>query len=321
MARPLRIEYENAFYHIIQRGLERREIFSDDHDKKRFLSYIDQAHTAYEAVIHTYILMDNHYHLILETPRANLSKIMHYLNTSYAAYYNVKHRRRGPLYQGRFKAILVEEDEYLHHLSGYIHLNPVRAKITTDPKTYTWSSYKFFTENIASPKGLNTTRILSMFNQQTKKAKRAYGQFVIDGIGKEKDIIKQNTHEGFILGTSEFVEGIIDKFIDGNSKQASEMPIARTLANRKEPTLSKIKDVVSEHITYDERLKRRLCLYLSRKYTQKTLNEIAAFYGKIKDTGVSRSHKKTEQARQEDKKLNKLIEEIGGKIEKSRVET
>ena len=124
MARSLRIEYENAFYHIIQRGIERRNIFDLDKDKDRFFYYLERTHIAYGVIIHAYCLLNNHYHLILETPRANLSKALHCLNTSYAAYYNTEHKRVGPLYQGRFKAILVEADGYLHYLSSYIHLNP-----------------------------------------------------------------------------------------------------------------------------------------------------------------------------------------------------
>ena len=144
MARQLRIEYEGAFYHIVQRGIERKDIFISDKDKEKFLSYLNGSFVKYRAIFHSYVLMNNHYHLILETPRANLSKIMHYLNTSYAAYFNTKRRRVGPLYQGRFKAVLVQQDEYLHYLSCYIHLNPLRAGVVKSPQEYSYSSYNFF---------------------------------------------------------------------------------------------------------------------------------------------------------------------------------
>ena len=308
MARPLRIEFKDAFYHIIQRGIERKNIFIFDADKNKFLSYLDSAYATYGAIIHTYVLMDNHYHIILQTPRANLSRVMHYLNTSYAAYYNAKRKRRGPLYQGRFKAILVQQDEYLHYLSGYIHLNPVRANIVKDPIEYPWSTYTYFTSSTAPPCWLDTALILSMFDKTASKAKRLYREFVLDMIGKERNIIDENTIKGFILGNVDFAERIIDTFII--SEQDSEIPIINELRRRKEPSLERIKRLVEENIKDDRRLKRRIALYLSRKCTQHTLNNIAAFYGKIRDTGVSQAFRRTKQARRGDKKLDRFLVEL-----------
>ncbi|MBA2124595.1 hypothetical protein B9J78_06675 [bacterium Unc6] len=306
MARPLRIEYEGAFYHVIQRGIERRDIFIADSDKQRFLSYFDFAHTGYGAIIHTYILMNNHYHIILETPWGNLSKVMHYLNTSYATYYNAQRKRVGPLYQGRYKAILVEQDEYLHHLSRYIHLNPVRVNLVKDPKEYHWSSYHYFTSpKVKPPRWLNTGFILSMFDDKILQAKRLYKNFVMEAIGDEKDIIRKNTIKGFILGSEEFVENIIDRFIHG--EENPEIPIIKDLKQRKEPSLERIKQVVEENVPTNKKLQRKLCLYLSRKYTQKTLNQIADFYGRITDAGVSQAFRRTQNKRKEDNTLNKLL--------------
>ncbi|MCF7872674.1 MAG: transposase [Candidatus Omnitrophica bacterium] len=318
MARPLRIEYEDAFYHIIQRGIEKKKIFLQDTDRGKFLSYLSQAYLKYRIIIHAYALMDNHYHLILQTPKANLTKAMHYLNTSYAAYFNAKRKRTGPLYQGRYKAILVQQDEYLHHLSRYIHLNPVRAKIVKNPIEYLWSSYKYFVSNAASPAWLQTTFILSMFSKTASQAKKIYKEFVLTGIGKEKDIIFKNTIKGFILGNGDFAEKIIKKFVKG--KQNSEIPIINELQYRKEPTLAEIKTRVENKIkdnkknNKNKRLRRKIILYLARKYTQQTLNQIASFCGKIKDTGVSQAFKRTKQARKKNKELNKLLEELEKEI-------
>ncbi len=109
MARPLRIEYENAFYHITSRGNERKEIFSDDKDRKSFLEYLKQGHDRFKIIIHTFCLMHNHYHILMEIPLANLSKAMHFINSSYTVYYNKKYRRFGHLFQGRYKSILVDK--------------------------------------------------------------------------------------------------------------------------------------------------------------------------------------------------------------------
>jgi len=133
MGRPLRIEYHDAFYHITARGNDRQNVFRTNKDRERFLEYLESATERYKAVIHAYCLMDNHYHLLLQTPEGNLSQIMHHINGAYTNYYNTKRNRAGHLFQGRYKAILVNIDEYAKELSRYIHLNPVRAGMAEKP--------------------------------------------------------------------------------------------------------------------------------------------------------------------------------------------
>lgn len=128
MARPLRISYPNAFYHVTCRGNDRRVIFRDDHDRTRFLAQLESALEIFSVRLHAYVLMSNHFHLIVETPKANLSEFMRQFNISYTSYYNRRHGRIGHLYQGRFKAIVVDKDSYLLELSRYVHLNPIRIK-------------------------------------------------------------------------------------------------------------------------------------------------------------------------------------------------
>lgn len=308
MARPLRIEFENAFYHIIQRGIEKRNIFAQDSDKDKFLSYLSQSHIGYGAVIHAYMLLNNHYHLILQTPKANLSRIMHFLNTSYAAYFNAKRKRVGPLYQGRYKAILVQQDEYLHYLSRYIHLNPVRTGIVKDPAEYRWSSYKYFTSSKTPPRWLDTSFILSMFDSNVSKAKKSYEEFTLEGIGKEKDIIKDNMISSFVLGSTDFLENIEKCFI--GKKEDYEIPQLKQIRCRKEPAMECIARVVQEEIPSNRRLEKKLSIYLSRKFTQRTLNEIAAFHGKIKYSGVSQVCRRAEENRREDKDFDRLLKKI-----------
>jgi len=141
MSRPLRISYPGAFYHVTSRGNERRPIFQTRRDFERFIGYFESATERYGARVHCFCLMTNHYHLLLETPRANLEAILHHLNTSYTNYFNKKRGRSGHLFQGRYKAILVEKDSYALELSRYIHLNPMRAQMVGDPSEYPWSSY------------------------------------------------------------------------------------------------------------------------------------------------------------------------------------
>ena len=165
MARPLRIEYPGAYYHVINRGNGGEKVFAGTGDKKKVLEYLEKTVKRFSLIIHTYCLMTNHYHLLIETPQANLSVAIQWLNVSYAAYYNRKHRRRGHLFQGRYKAILIDADEYLGQLSRYIHLNPVRAGMVTAAEQYLWSSYPAFIGKTKVPAWLETGRLLGYFGK------------------------------------------------------------------------------------------------------------------------------------------------------------
>lgn len=305
MARPLRLEYEDAFYHVIQRGIERKNIFSSDKDKEKFLSYLGASHKMHKAVFHAYVLMNNHYHLIINTPQANLSRIMHYINTSYAAYFNAIHKRAGHLYQGRFKAILVQEDEYLHHLSSYIHLNPLRAAIVKSPDEYTYSSYNFFVSTRKPPEWLNTNFILSLFDKNRSKAGRLYRRFVTEAIGKETDFLADNTKKGFILGDEDFFQSVKNKLI--NRQESPEIPLLKEIKRTAEPSLEHIKNTVEKHLKNNIRLSRKVSIYLSRKHTQKTLNDIAIFYGNIRYSGISQIWRRVEKKKEEDGDFGKLL--------------
>ena len=144
MARQLRIEFSGAFYHITSRGNLRESIFYDYKDRIRFLEILKRTKERYGYLLHAYALMDNHYHLLIETPKANISQIMQNINTSYTVYINKRYQRSGHLMQGRFKGIMVDKDEYLVSLSRYIHLNPVRAKVVQRPEDYKWTSYRAY---------------------------------------------------------------------------------------------------------------------------------------------------------------------------------
>jgi len=305
MARPLRIEYPGAFYHIVQRGNERREIFVTDQDRAKFYDYIAVMHSRYKINIHTYSLMGNHYHLIMETEEANLSRAMHCLNTSYTVYFNKKRKRAGHLFQGRYKAILVEADEYLHHLSRYIHLNPVKAGLVKNAREYPHSSLNYFMSEIKSPKWLNTNFILSMFDKNVETARSLYGSFVSKDIGNEADIIEKNTKLGFLLGTNGFIENIKTKYIEG--KDDPEISGLKAMQSRLNP--EDIRDSVIK-IIGENKLSRKVCIYLIRKYTQLSLNEIAVLFKDISDAGISAVCCRLENNRRDDKELNRKIGEI-----------
>jgi putative transposase len=149
MARPLRIEYEGAFYHVMNRGSARQDIYRTTEHRFIFLELLKEISDKYFIETHAYCLMSNHYHLLIRTPFANLGRAMRHLNGVYTRRFNISEARDGFIFRGRYHAILVEEDEYLFQVSRYIHLNPVSSKICIKPCDYAWSSYRYYiNENI-----------------------------------------------------------------------------------------------------------------------------------------------------------------------------
>ena len=179
MGRPLRIEYPGALYHITSRGNERKKIFLEDADKIKFLEILEDYHNRFNILIHGYVLMDNHYHLVVETPKGNLTKVMHGVNGRHTGSFNRKYRRSGHLFQGRYKGILVDKDAYLVQLSRYVHLNPVRAKIVERPEQYRWSSYPAYIGKTGECTWVEYSWILSTFGNDLKTAKKKYAIYSI----------------------------------------------------------------------------------------------------------------------------------------------
>jgi REP element-mobilizing transposase RayT len=213
MARPLRVEYPGAFYHVINRGNAGENLFKSKRDREKFLEYIEMAADRFSIVVHIYCLMNNHYHFLLETPHPNLSKAMQWVNVSYASYYNRKRKRNGHLFQGRFKSILVQAEEYLKQLSRYIHLNPVRAKLVEKPVDFQWSSYPAYIGVTKAPAWLETDWLLSQFAQKKPQAKKRYKSFVESVPLNELENLHKNLIGGFILGTQEFADWVKNNFL------------------------------------------------------------------------------------------------------------
>ena len=267
MARPLRIEYPGAFYHITSRGNERRNIFRDDKEREQFLSYFGTATERYKAVIHVYCLMSNHYHLLLETPLGNLSQIMHHINGAYTTYFNKRHKRSGHLFQGRYRAIVVDKDEYAA-LSRYIHLNPVRAGIVKTPDEYPWSSYRYYSGKRKRPEWLVLDFILSYFGKDTLEAQKGYRKFVNEVIGKDYESPLKETVASLILGGKDFINKITERYIKGK-KVDRNVPSLRELSRG----LS-IGDITkkSEMVFNQEpATAKKVILYLCHKYSGMTL--------------------------------------------------
>lgn len=218
MARAQRIEYEGAVYHVTARGNERRAIFRDDADREHFLRVLHESVTGFEVRLYLFCLMTNHIHLVVETPRANLGRFMHRLQTAYTIHFNLRHRRSGHLMQGRYGAKLVEKDAYLLRLSRYVHLNPVfTAALQKRPlderisvlRQYVWSSYRSYIGLARPPEYLERGPILALVEADRRKRSRAYRRFVEAGI-EDTDTTLQEAATGspLCLGSAEFRERI-----------------------------------------------------------------------------------------------------------------
>ena len=182
MSRPIRIEFQNALYHVTARGDRREDIFEDDEDRLIFLANLELVITQFNWICHAWCLMDNHYHLLIQTPDGNLSKGMRQLNGVYTQASNRRNRRVGHLFQGRFKAILVDSDAYLLELTRYVVLNPVRAGMVKNPADWRWSSYRASVGLEPAASWLAVDGLLAQFATRRSLAEQRYAKFVAEGI-------------------------------------------------------------------------------------------------------------------------------------------
>lgn len=206
MARPLRIEYSGAVYHVTARGNARMAIFLDDADRRRFLALLEEVVVRFKWACHAYCLMENHYHLLLETSIGNLSTGMRQINGVYTQYFNRRHEREGHLLQGRFKAILVERESYLLELCRYVVLNPLRTHVAERPEDYAWSSYRATAGMDEAPHLLTTHWVLSQFDPDRAEAQQRYRDFVVDGLGKKP--VWEDLKSQCVLGSAKFLAEI-----------------------------------------------------------------------------------------------------------------
>jgi len=317
MARPLRINFPGAFYHVTSRGNEQKNIFKSKRDREKFFEYLDSATQRYDAVIHAFCLMDNHYHLLIETPSGNLPRIMRHINGAYTTYFNTKRARSGHLLQGRYKAILVEIDEYAKELSRYIHLNPVRAKLSETPEEYDWSSYPFYIGVKKPPQWLYTDFILGYFGSKVSIAQRRYRDFVSAMIHRKYRNPLDEVVGSTLLGSPGFITLIKDKFLSGK-KPEKELPALKELAEK--ASMHDIFDEVESVLGKQPSLSRSVKMFLCQRYTGEKLKDIGTHFG-IGESGVSQANRRMVGKISKDKKLKKKIAKIESKLNLSRMNT
>ncbi len=293
MTRPLRIEFPGALYHVMSRGNERRRIVRDDADRQKWIEWLRRTVETHGWRLHGFVLMPNHHHLFVETPEANLSEGMHYLNGSFTGYFNRRHRRSGHLFQGRFKAHLVEEEGYFLEVSRYVHLNPVRGRLVERPEDYRWSSYPGYRRAARALPWVTYARVLGEFGHTASQTRRAYARFVQAGIDEPPESPFRQALGGFLLGSSEFIESIgrrlEDRPTDADVPQLQEL--------RPRPSLATILTAVGEHFDRDpadwsrgtrcEDAGRAVAAYLARRRFGYRATAVAVALGYGSSSAVS----------------------------------
>ena len=258
--------------------------------------------------------MSNHYHLILETPSADISKIMHYINGSYTGYINRRRRRSGHLFQGRYKSILVDVDSYLRELSRYVHLNPVRANIVKRPEDFKYSSYKSYIfkkrEDI-----VYRDLILGMISKNGRNSKKLYKDFVERSIEEDIEDPLKGSYAGSILGGKTFIKAALNRLEDDKVIQKEE------ISHRTELQVAFATDQIINAIAMyykispDELLRdrgeyRNIAIHLMKKWTSITNKKIGGLFGDLSYTAVSKANKRFIMKIKKDRKLRRRVDDI-----------
>ena len=317
MPRPQRIEYENAFYHVMNRGRARQAIFQDERYYQAFLDTLAEAYQRFHCIIHAYCLMGNHYHLLLETPNANLSRIMRHINGVYTQRHNRLKHTDGPLFRGRYKAILVDKDAYLLQLSRYIHRNPIDMKqpMVRNLHDYQWSSYPAYTANVKAPDWLCRETSYQMLG--CKHRYKGYANYVIKGVDEEIAQYYQRGNMTAIIGGKDFKAWVYDELLPELEVEEKGQVILPNI------TMGAIvKGVASTCHTTPERLRtvvkgpqkgndaRKIAMYLCQELADVKLKDIAEFF-KLSHVGsVSFITHQVRKKKRENKAFLRRINEI-----------
>jgi len=324
MARPLRVQYPGAVYHVTCRGNEKREIFKDDRDRQTFLNILFQSIKIYTIKLYCYILMGNHFHLLLETPLGNLGEFMRHFNITYTSYFNRRHKRVGHLYQGRYKSIVVEKDEYLSVLSRYIHLNPIRARQirgkTVKEKMkylmeYRWSSLPGYINKNKRDEDIRYEMVLSEYGKDNDRGRQAYRKRIqadiADGLEINDKVIGQS-----VLGGEKFIKWIKGRFIKGEKDR--ECPPLRAIRRHgaKEKILEAIEKETGktfEEIQGEGGSIRQIAMDILYRMGGIKGIEIGRMFG-IDYSTVSQGRKRLRQKIQKERKLGELVERIEKRV-------
>jgi REP element-mobilizing transposase RayT len=322
MVRPLRIEYPGAWYHVMTRGRRREQIFLEERDYQTFLDLLMESVELWNLRIAAYCHMPNHYHLIVQTPDANLSPCMRHINGVYTQRFNRRHGCDGQLFRGRYKSILVDADSYLLQLVKYIHRNPLRAGQTDKVDRYVWSSHKGYISRAKKWDWLHKEFVLSMFSEDKTEGMKSYSHFVAMEDSEEITNVFQKKRWPSVLGTEDFVNSIRKRFFV--HKADDEVPQSKELA----PDSGQIKQAVCQSYGINEtellvsrrgvfNEPRNVGIYLMRRLRGESLRQIAEQFQMRKYSSVSSVIERMKAFISNDRKLRLRVESLISELSKS----
>ncbi len=313
MPRPLRIEYENAYYHVMNRGRRRETIFHNKDYFETFLNTLEEAHQRFGIQVLCYCLMGNHYHLLIKTPEANLGRAMRHINGVYTQRYNRLKKTDGSLFRGRYKAICVEEDSYLLQVSRYIHRNPIEAKLVRSLEDYPWSSYLHYTRGLKPPKWLYRDALYAQLGYKTRH-KEKYRAFVELGVDEE---IQQFYGKGNLrpyIGSDVFRQWVYQQH------DTDDSALSRKEIRHLRPKMGDVIKAVAESFGVDvksmtvsrrgrvpDNIPRWVAMYLSQECGGYLLKDIADGFGLKRTGSIPTTIKKLRVLMDEDKKLARKV--------------
>ena len=313
MPRPLRIEYENAYYHVMNRGRARQKVFHSEVYYEAFLNTLEEAQQRFRVEILCYCLMGNHYHLLLKTPEANLGRVMRHINGVYTQRHNRLKRTDGPLFRGRYKAICVEEDSYQLQLSRYIHRNPIEARLVSELESYNWSSYKYYvTSKLKPPAWLYQADIYSQLGVKSRWREK-YRAFVEMGVDEE---IKQYYGKGNVmpyLGNEGFREWAYSQRITDDEAVSSESSVSfRPSIEAIVKRVTKAFKVTPDSILRAKRggennVPRWVAMYLCQEVGDYRLVNIAKCFGLKRTGSIPTTLKKLKTLMEGDRGLSRKV--------------
>ena len=315
MSRPLRIEYPGAWYHVMNRGRRQEDIFLDETDYHLFLDVLKDTAKMWNLKVSAYCLMSNHYHLLVQTPEGNLSRCMRHLNGVYTQHFNLKHGLDGQLFRGRYKSVLVEEDNHLLELLRYIHRNPLEAGMITELDDYPWSSHRGYLVNEKGWNWLHRYLLLEMFSKTRKQAFSDYLAFVTQQDSDEIEHFFSLKNIPTIFGSLGFIDKIKNRF--GFLSQNQEISGAVILSVEAKDVITATCRVcnVSEPELLESRrgitnIPRDLAIYTLRRYSQKTLSEIGKTFGISHYSTVSTAVERIKKTLEKDPDVRRISDEI-----------
>ena len=315
MPRPLRIEYAGAWYHVMNRGAGCQTIYRTPEHRKQFLSLLSEAKQLFDLEIHGYCLMGNHYHLLVRTPKANLSRAMRHINGVYTQRYNRLEETDGPLFRGRYKAVLIDSDSYLLQVSRYIHLNPVEAKLVKKPELYPWSSYRAYLGLQKAPHWLEIQTVLAMISQRQEV--KTYKNYVEAGIDEATTSFYRGAKQSVIMGSQSFKEKLL-KSLSEQKKQAAHPDYKRT---RQWLEINNIVNYCARYYEIEEsmilkvhrgrvNIPRKIAIYLCRMHSGENLDKIANYFNCDAISSISNMVARIRRQMQKSKKLKKQVDLI-----------